>query len=92
MCTGWVFNGKNELYASDYFDQLYDFAVELIKKVWHMLMILPQKKLLPCKGTPTEPGKESPYRNRSIEENLRLVCRNESWKIYRWGKSTAGKN
>ena len=66
------FKWKNELYASDYFEQLYQFAVALIKKGLAYVDDSTAEEIASMKGTPTEPGKESPYRDRSIEENLRL--------------------
>lgn len=66
------FRWKNELYASDYFEQLYQFAVALIKKGLAYVDDSTAEEIAAMKGTPTEPGKESPYRDRSIEENLRL--------------------
>ncbi|HHT27989.1 MAG TPA: glutamine--tRNA ligase/YqeY domain fusion protein [Firmicutes bacterium] len=59
-------------YASDYFDQLYEYAVELIKKGKAFVCDLSPEEIRAYRGTLTEPGKESPYRNRSIEENLAL--------------------
>ncbi|HEU4553324.1 MAG TPA: glutamine--tRNA ligase/YqeY domain fusion protein [Chitinophaga sp.] len=66
------FEWANELYASDYFEQLYDFAVALIKKGLAYVDDSTPEEIAAMKGTPTEPGKESPYRNRSVEENLQL--------------------
>jgi glutaminyl-tRNA synthetase len=65
----------NVLYASDYFPQLYDFAVKLIQKGLAYVDDSTQEEIATQKGTPTVPGKESPYRNRSIEENLDLFER-----------------
>ncbi len=59
-------------YASDYFDQLYDFAEELIKKGKAYVCDLNAEEMRSYRGTLTEPGKNSPYRDRSIEENLAL--------------------
>ena len=59
-------------HASDYFQQLYDYAVELIKKDKAYVCSLSAEQMREYRGTLTEPGKESPYRNRSIEENLDL--------------------
>ncbi len=64
--------GDNLFYASDYFDKLYDFAVELIKKEKAFVCDLTADEMREYRGTLTEPGKESPYQNRSIEENLEL--------------------
>lgn len=61
-----------ELYASDYFDQLYDFAIELIKKGKAYVDDLTADQIREYRGTLTEPGKDSPYRNRTVEENLAL--------------------
>jgi glutaminyl-tRNA synthetase len=69
------FEWKNELYASDYFDQLYEFAVALIKKGLAYVDDSTSQEIAAMKGTPTEPGKESPYRNRSVEENLELFSK-----------------
>lgn len=64
--------GDNLFYASDYFDKLYDFALELIKKEKAYVCCLNAEEIREYRGTLTEPGKESPYRNRSVEENLEL--------------------
>ena len=66
------FDWEEEHYASDYFDQLYAFAVELIKKGFAYVDDLTAEEIAATKGTPTEPGKASPHRNRTIEENLQL--------------------
>jgi len=66
------FEWKNELYASDYFPQLYGFAVKLIEKGLAYVDDSTSEEIAAMKGTPTEPGSDSPYRNRSIEENLDL--------------------
>ena len=63
-----------EYYASDYFDQLYHFAQKLIKKGKAYVCHLSAKEVSEARGTPTEPGKDSPYRNRSAEENLELFA------------------
>ncbi len=62
-------------YASDYFDQLFEWAVQLIKNGHAYVCDLNAEEMRKYRGTPTEPGKESPYRNRSIEENLDLFYR-----------------
>ncbi len=64
-----------EYYASDYFDQLYDMALELIKKGSAYVDDLSAEEFNKLKGSPTEPGKPSPYRDRSVEENLNLFKR-----------------
>ncbi|WP_300433684.1 glutamine--tRNA ligase/YqeY domain fusion protein [Christiangramia sp.] len=61
-----------ECYASDYFQQLYDWAVEMIKNGDAYVDSQTSEAIAEQKGTPTQPGKESPYRNRSVEENLEL--------------------
>jgi glutaminyl-tRNA synthetase len=66
------FKWANELYASDYFVQLYEFALTLIKKGLAFVDDSSSEAIAQQKGTPTQPGKESPFRNRTIEENLRL--------------------
>lgn len=62
-------------YASDYFEQLYEWAIKLIKKGYAYVCQLSAEEIAAQKGTPTEPGQESPYRNRSVEENLELFER-----------------
>lgn len=71
--VAWLgFKWKAELYASDYFDKLYEFAVILIKKGLAYVDDSTAEEIAAQKGTPTEPGTNSPYRDRSIEENLQL--------------------
>src|ERR1022692_2317286 len=62
-------------YASDYFGQLYQWAVEMIKDGKAYVCDLTADEIREYRGTPTEPGKESPYRNRRVEENLDLFTR-----------------
>mgnify|MGYP000275786489 FL=1 len=69
------FKWDKECYASDYFQQLYDWAVELIKKDKAYVDSQSSEEMAQQKGTPTTPGTDSPYRNRSIEENLDLFTR-----------------
>lgn len=66
------FQWKNEYYASDYFDTLYGYAVKLIKKGLAYVDDSTAEQIAAGKGTPTTPGTDSPYRNRTIEENLQL--------------------
>lgn len=66
------FRWQNELYASDYFDQLYEFAVALITKGLAYVDDSSSEEIAEMKGTPTQVGRDSVYRSRSIEENLRL--------------------
>ena len=67
--------GDHLYYASDYFDRMYEWALELIKKGKAYVDDLTAEQIREYRGTLTEPGKESPYRNRSIEENLDLFVR-----------------
>ena len=62
-------------FASDYFDQMYEAAIKLIKKGKAFVCDLSAEEIREYRGTLTEPGKESPYRNRSVEENLDLFER-----------------
>ena len=64
-----------EYYASDYFQQLYDWALQLVKKGKAYVDDLSADEIREYRGTLTEPGKESPFRDRSIEENLDLFSR-----------------
>ncbi len=64
--------GDHLYFASDYFDQMYECAVRLIKKGKAFVCDLTAEEMREYRGTLTEPGKESPYRNRSVEENLKL--------------------
>ena len=66
------FEWKNELYASDYFDKLYEFALALIKKGLAYVDDSTAEEIASQKGTPTEPGKRNKYADRSVEENLQL--------------------
>ncbi|MBR1927998.1 MAG: glutamine--tRNA ligase/YqeY domain fusion protein [Bacteroidales bacterium] len=66
------FKWDKELYASDYFDQLYEWAEQLIKEGLAYVDDQSQEEISKGRGTVDTPGKESPYRNRSVEENLKL--------------------
>lgn len=68
------FQWANEFYASDYFEQLYLWAVELIKKGLAYVDDQNLEEIRQNRGTVQEPGKDSPYRNRSVEENLKLFA------------------
>src|SRR6516165_4873878 len=68
------FEWTAELYASDYFEQLYQFAVSLIQKKLAYVDDSTSEEIAAQKGTPTEPRIESPYRNTPEEENLRLFA------------------
>lgn len=63
---------EREFYASDYFETLYEYAVKLIKKGKAYVCDLSQEEMGAYRGTVTQPGKDSPFRNRSVEENLHL--------------------
>lgn len=66
------FEWAEERYASDYFQQLYDWAVDFIKRGLAYVDSQSSEEMAKQKGTPIQPGTESPYRNRSVEENLAL--------------------
>ncbi|MFP3911767.1 MAG: glutamine--tRNA ligase/YqeY domain fusion protein [Desulfobacteraceae bacterium] len=67
--------GEREFYASDYFERLYQFAVKLIQKGKAYVCDLTAEEIREYRGTLTEPGRNSPYRDRSAEENLKLFER-----------------
>jgi glutaminyl-tRNA synthetase len=69
------FRWSAELYASDYFEQLYQFAVHLIRKGLAYVDSLNADEIRAHRGTPTEPGRNSPYRDRPVAENLDLFAR-----------------
>ncbi|HUX53363.1 MAG TPA: glutamine--tRNA ligase/YqeY domain fusion protein [Williamwhitmania sp.] len=74
--VNWLgFQWDGEYYASDYFEQLYEWAVVLIKKGKAYIDDLTQEQIREHRGTVNQPGKESPYRNRSVEENIDLFTR-----------------
>ena len=66
------FEWKNMYYASDYYPFIYDCAIDLIKQGKAFVCDLNAEQISSMRGTLTEPGKESPFRNRSVEENLKL--------------------
>jgi glutaminyl-tRNA synthetase len=66
------FHWENVYYASDYFDKLWDFAIWLIEKGMAYVDEQTSEQIAEQKGTPTQPGRPSPFRDRPIEENLRL--------------------
>ena len=79
--VNWLgFTWANELYASDYFDKLYNLAVMLITKGLAYVDDSTAEEIATLKGSPTQPGKDSQYRSRSIEENLRLFAEMKSGK------------
>lgn len=75
------FQWENVYYASDYFQQLWDFAIQLIKEGKAYIDEQTSEQIAQQKGTPTQPGTESPYRNRPIEENLELFYKMNSGEI-----------
>ena len=78
----WLGYKWNEVfYASDYFQQLWDFAVKLIKEGKAYVDEQTSEQIAEQKGTPTQPGTESPYRNRPVEENLALFEKMNSGEI-----------
>ena len=81
------FEWAGVFYASDYFDQLYDFAVQLIKQGDAYVDDLSAEEIATLKGTPTEVGKNSPFRDRSVEENLQLFTDMKAGK-YKEGEKT----
>ncbi|MCO6461651.1 MAG: glutamine--tRNA ligase/YqeY domain fusion protein [Saprospiraceae bacterium] len=68
------FEWDNEFFASDYFEQLHQFAIKLINKGLAYVDDSTPEEIAAQKGSPTVPGEESPYRNRTVEENLRLFA------------------
>ncbi len=81
------FTWDNELYASDYFEQLYNFAATLIGKGLAYVDDSTAEQIAATKGSTTAPGTDSPYRNRSIEENLQLFAEMRAGK-YKDGEKT----
>ncbi|HQN56143.1 MAG TPA: glutamine--tRNA ligase/YqeY domain fusion protein [Saprospiraceae bacterium] len=79
------FEWANELYTSDYFPTLYSYAIDLIKKGLAYVDDSTSEEMAALKGSPTVPGQPSPYRDRSIEENLRLF---EEMKEGKYGDGT----
>lgn len=72
--VSWLgYKWATECYASDYFQQLYDWAVQLVKDGKAYVDSQTSEEIAEQKGTPNTPGKASPYRNRSVEENLELI-------------------
>ena len=75
------FKWENEFYASDYFKPLWDFAIDLIKEGKAYIDEQKQEEILAQKGTPTQPGINSPYRDRPIEESLELFNKMNSGEL-----------
>ena len=78
-------------FASDYFERMYELAVELIKKGKAYVCDLSNEEIRQYRGTLTQPGKESPYRNRSIEENLDLFERMKNGEFEEGSKTLRAK-
>ncbi len=71
--VAWLgYQWENELYSSDYFQQLYDWAIQLIKDGYAYVDSQTSEEIAEQKGTPTQVGSNSPFRNRSVEENLEI--------------------
>ena len=78
-------------YASDYFEQMYEYAVQLIKKGKAYVCDLSPDEIREYRGTLTEPGKESPYRNRTVDENLDLFERMRNGEFEEGSKTLRAK-
>ena len=85
------FAWDKRLWASDYFDTMYEAAVELIKKGKAYVCDLSADEMRAYRGSLTEPGKESPYRNRTVEENLHLFLEMKEGKYREGEKVLRGK-
>ncbi len=83
--------GDRMFYASDYFDQLYEWAVQLIKEGKAYVCDLTAEEVRQQRGTLTEPGRESPYRNRTVEENLELFERMKAGEFPDGGRTLRAK-
>ena len=79
-----------QYYASDYFDQLYEWAVQLIRAGKAYVCDLSADQIREYRGTLTEPGRESPYRNRSVEENLDLFRAHAGGRVRRTARECCG--
>jgi glutaminyl-tRNA synthetase len=72
--VSWLgYEWANEVYASDYFQQLYEWTIQMIKSDKAYVDSQTSEEIAIQKGTPTAPGTNSPYRNRTVEENLKKV-------------------
>ena len=83
--------GEREFYASDYFEQLYQFALQLIKAGKAYVCDLNADQIREYRGTLTEPGRNSPYRDRSVEENLDLFQRMRAGEFPDGGRTLRAK-
>ena len=86
------FQWDNLFYASDYFQQLYDWAIQLIKDGKAYVCDLSADEIRAYRGTLTEPGRESPYRNRPVEESLDLFRAYETGRVPGWFANPACEN
>ena len=86
------FEWERLCYASDYFGQLYEWALQLIKAGKAYVDDLTAEEIRQHRGTLTEPGKDSPYRNRSVEENLDLFIRMKARRVPRRHPRAARQN
>jgi len=84
--------GVEPFYASDYFDQIYDYAEQLIEKGKAFVCDLSAADMEIYRGAPDRPGKDSPFRTRSVEESLDLFQRMKAGRIPRWHLHTAREN
>ncbi|HEX4875074.1 MAG TPA: glutamine--tRNA ligase/YqeY domain fusion protein [Chitinophagaceae bacterium] len=85
------FEWKYERYASDYFDSLYEYALQLIDKGLAYVDDSTSEEIAAMKGTPTEPGKDSPYRNRPVAENRDLFIRMKNGEFQDGAKTLRAK-
>lgn len=85
------FEWANEFYASDYFPQLYEFALKLIRKGLAYVDDSTSEEIAAMKGTPTEPGKNSPYRDRTPEENEELFVKMKNGEFPEGSKTLRAK-
>ncbi len=85
------FEWENEFYASDYFPQIYEFALNLIRKGLAYVDDSTSEEIAAMKGTPTEPGKNSPYRDRSPQENEELFVKMKNGEFPEGSKTLRAK-
>ena len=84
--------GDHLYFASDYFDQMYEYAIKLIKKGKAYVCDLTAEEISEYRGTLTEPGKNSPYRDRTVEENLELFEKMKNGEVCGWREGTSCKD
>ncbi len=85
------YSWANEFYASDYFDKIYEFAMQLIRQGDAYVDDLTPDEIAAMKGTPIEPGSNSPFRDRSVEENLELFAQMKAGKFEEGAKILRAK-